>query len=149
MFYFSEGSFAEVLYQRDPFPSGNPCRMGRDLMGKIRKLSVGLILSFFLVFDIFAAPVNVATAEKVATNWYRQWHPDKIQDAIVKQIIINKSSKDSYEEDIVTFYTFRFEGGGFVLVSADDAVIPILGFSFYSDFEEEINIPALQELIKQ
>ncbi|RKY56359.1 MAG: hypothetical protein DRP89_01535, partial [Candidatus Neomarinimicrobiota bacterium] len=114
----------------------------------MKKLKIGLIFSLLLVFNVFAASVNVTKAEKVATNWYRKWHPDKIQDARVKQIIINESPKDSDKEDIVTFYTFRFEGGGFVLVSADDAVIPILGFSFYSDFDKEINIPALQELIK-
>jgi len=42
-------------------------------------------------------------------------------------------------------YIFRFVSGGFVLVPADDACIPILGYSFDGDMPEVIDNPSTNE----
>ena len=45
--------------------------------------------------------------------------------------------KSPYE----TLYFFSIDGGGFVIVSADNRVQPILGYSLHSDFNVD-NIPS-------
>ncbi|MDD4603469.1 MAG: C10 family peptidase [Bacteroidales bacterium] len=46
-------------------------------------------------------------------------------------------------ENVPSIYIFRFVSGGFVLVAADDASIPILGYSFENDMPAVIDHPSL------
>jgi hypothetical protein len=48
-------------------------------------------------------------------------------------------------KNIVTIYTFIFDPVGFVIVAADDAAIPILGYSDESTIPREITNPATKE----
>lgn len=85
-------------------------------------------LSFFVVMSLVfgsmqAAPVDIQTAKKVAENYYKHYAPEAIKNFGVKNVFTNEYN------GLTTFYMFTFNEGGFVLVSADDAVIPVLGYS--------------------
>jgi hypothetical protein len=81
-----------------------------------------LVLSLSLVLS--AAFVPVDRAKKVATNQYTHYCADvSTKGADVINVVENK-----YEGE-TTWYAFEFAQGGFVIVSADDSVYPVLGYS--------------------
>lgn len=80
--------------------------------------------------NIFASPVSQEYAEKIATCFYKHYAPDKT-DFTVSDVVIKQ------KEGVNTLYIFLFKSGGFVLVSADDAAIPVPGFSGDSPFDKE------------
>jgi hypothetical protein len=85
------------------------------------KKSLLLVLSTALVLS--AAFVPVDRAKKVAENQYKQYCADEsTKGANIINVVENR-----YEGE-VTWYAIEFEKG-FVIVSADDAVRPILGYS--------------------
>jgi hypothetical protein len=96
--------------------------------------------TFTLFFVILIAavamanPVDKKTAEQVAKNHFAHYAPATIHD-----FSLNGSFETVYE-GLTTFYTFTFTSGGFVMVAADDASIPILGFSYEGNpSAEDIN----------
>ncbi len=87
-------------------------------MRKIILLAILLAATMWSV-SVTAAPVDEATALRVALNYCKTQQAGDLQ-------LVNISSAMPYRE----FYTFVGESGkGFVLVSADDCVLPILGYS--------------------
>jgi fibronectin type 3 domain-containing protein len=80
-----------------------------------------LILATTLMLS--AAFVPVDRARKVAENQYMQY----CADASTKSANVVNVVENVYEGE-VTWYAFEFDNG-FVIVSADDAVRPILGYS--------------------
>ncbi len=96
------------------------------------KKTLFTLLFLFAGILLWASPVSMESAQKVAAKFYKHYVPAK------SAVII-----DSYASDYqgtVTYYTFIFENGDFVLVSADDAIIPILGYSDQGNFDKN-NIP--------
>lgn len=83
----------------------------------------------------FANPVDKKTAEQVAVNHYAAYAPAAIHDYSV-----SNSFETPYDGKI-TFYTFTFTSGGFVMVAADDASLPVLGYSYESSStaDQEVN----------
>lgn len=97
-----------------------------------------LFFSLFLTFiciDIFASPVDTTTAKLAATHFLAQ-HSDASRAAAPLQL--------SYQLDNAAqqacVYVFNRAGGGFVITSADDHVLPVLGFSVDGEFRTE-NMP--------
>ena len=91
-----------------------------------------LILATSLILS--AAFVPVDRARKVAENQYMQY----CADASTKSANVVKVVENKYEGE-ATWYAFEFDKG-FVIVSADDAVKPILGYSdhgFVSDLNRD------------
>ncbi len=97
----------------------------------MKKLNLFLLLLAFS-FGLFAAPVSLESARIVATNFYKQ-NSVKSNYAVSDVVTYQK-------EGVNTFYIFIYEAGGFVIVSADDAVIPVLGYSTTDPFDKN-NIP--------
>jgi photosystem II stability/assembly factor-like uncharacterized protein len=87
--------------------------------------------------EVRAKQVSQADAQLVAVTFYRLNNPSAISSPTVRSVSV--CSKDA----IPAFYIFRFVSGGFVLVAADDAVIPVLGYSFDSEMPETIDHPAV------
>lgn len=78
-------------------------------------------------------------AAKLAISFYRLNNSAGVTDPLIQsQSVISL-------DNVSTLYVFRFVSGGFVLVSADDAVIPILGYSFENDFPDAVSNPATKE----
>ena len=78
-------------------------------------------------------------AQQFAVTFYRLNNPSGIQDPQVKSVSVKAW------DNVPAFYVFRFVSGGFVLVAADDASIPVLGYSFENDMPETIDNPATKE----
>ncbi|MFH1159602.1 MAG: C10 family peptidase [bacterium] len=83
-----------------------------------------------------AKPVSQAEAEQIAIAFYTHNAPVSITDYTVEKVFVTRYDGET------TFYTFIFRAGGFVLVAADDASIPVLGYSFENGMPEEITNPA-------
>lgn len=90
-----------------------------------KKLCSLLVLAALCGVRLAASPVDASTALRVAHNYCMMQGADNLK-------LTNISSQLPYRE----FYTFVGDNGmGFVLVSADDCVLPILGFSADSRFD--------------
>jgi photosystem II stability/assembly factor-like uncharacterized protein len=100
----------------------------------IKKLLFTFIIVFFSTL-IYAKPVTMDNAKIVAINCYKHYASSTKTD-----FTINDSFKTEYK-GITTYYTFIFSSGGFVMVAADDAIIPILGYSTDATFDKN-NIPS-------
>jgi len=92
-----------------------------------------------LIPAVWAKHVTQQDAAKVAVSFYRLNNPM----GIVDPQLLSQSVRSW--ENAPAIYTFRFISGGFVLVAADDASIPILGYSFENDMPEVIDNPATKE----
>lgn len=98
----------------------------------MRKLFLSIVLTIACSM-LWANPVTVKTAEQVAKNWYAHNASSKVSNFEVSKTIAEKYN------GLTTFYTVIFKSGGFVLVSADDAARPILGYSTEGNFNGEFN----------
>ena len=85
-----------------------------------------LFLFSVLAFSValMAGPVNPQKARNVALNFMVQNSPSFTKNSACS-LIYTKLGQQSGD---TLFYVFKV-GAGFVIVSADDAVIPILGYS--------------------
>lgn len=99
----------------------------------IKKLSISLIIVCFSTL-IFAKPVPVNVAQNAAINFYKHYVSGSVTDYSVKDYF------DTKYNGTTTFYTFNFISGGFVMVSADDEVMPVIGYSM-EDYFDKNNIP--------
>jgi len=88
-----------------------------------------------LVYSGMANPVDIKSAQKVAENFLSA---KKSQNLVLNKVIEFKKG------DLVTFFAFSSESGGFVLVSADDNVKPILAYSDNSTFSYPVESPEVK-----
>ena len=77
--------------------------------------------------------------QKLATGFYKHYNTGIAGTPAVDQVYTTNY------QDLTTFYTFTFTTGGFVIMAADDASIPVLGYSFDSPMPQEITNPATKE----
>jgi hypothetical protein len=90
-----------------------------------------LTISLAMVFVAgWAIHVPQQDAAKLATAFYRVNNPSGITNPVIA------SSGVQEWESVPALYIFRFEQGGFVLISADDAVTPVLAYSFENSFPQ-------------
>ena len=113
-----------------------------------------LLLSFVIILNLFADPVNPEQALKIAKNFYLQMSKDKGLSNVSLTLAFTSKSKDVSAakglngQEIPVLYIFNVnQNDGFVIVSADDAVAPILGYNT-TGFYSANNVPApLMKLI--
>ncbi len=101
----------------------------------MRKLAT-LLFSLLVVTFAFGKSVTMEKASQVANNYFAQYSG--------KSMIAVESSFSKSYNGITTFYVFNYVGGGFVVVSADDAAIPVLAQSNEGFIETEITNPAVK-----
>jgi len=98
-----------------------------------------MICLVLIIPAVWAKHVPQQDAAKVAVAFYRLNNPMGIADPqLLSQTVRSWGNAPS-------IYIFRFVSGGFVLVPADDACIPILGYSFDNDMPEIIVNPSTNE----
>jgi len=83
-----------------------------------------LVAAFFIGINILcASPVDMKTAQKVAQNFF-----GGVSSATVSSISLAYTETDGSGNAV--YYVFNINGtGGFVIVSADDILHPIIGYS--------------------
>ncbi|MEA1875150.1 MAG: C10 family peptidase [Bacteroidota bacterium] len=95
------------------------------------KKLITLVVVLMNICFLMANPVDIKMDEKVATNFMSIRRP--VKDNVIKKTITHKS------EGNIVYYTVNFEEGGWVMVSAEDNTIPVLGFSFTGNID--VNTP--------
>ncbi|MCD4746678.1 MAG: C10 family peptidase [Bacteroidales bacterium] len=93
-----------------------------------RKLLLSILFIAFTGF-IFANKVNVQDAKKVAFNYYFQSLTQYYNTTDYKNLEITETFVIN-ENNIPVYYVFNFRDLGFIIVSAEDALEPVLGYSF-------------------
>jgi len=99
----------------------------------MKKLSLSIMLMIF-GFGLFASSVSLQSAQTIAEKFYKHYAINKTNSTVANVITEQKDGTP-------TFYIFTFSEGGFVMVSADDAALPIIGYSADEIFDQN-NIPA-------
>lgn len=87
-----------------------------------------IISSFALYASANKAPIDSTEAKTVATNYFEHIAP-------CKSLAIRNVYKNYYN-DTLTFYAVNFLSGGYVVVSADNATIPILAYSTSNNYNQ-------------
>jgi photosystem II stability/assembly factor-like uncharacterized protein len=105
----------------------------------MKKLYSTFLFLVLLTPAVWAKHVPQSDAQNVAVTFYRLNNPAGIMAPQVRSVSVRSL------ENVSTFYIFRFVSGGFVLVAADDASIPILGYSFKNEMPETIDHPAVAD----
>ncbi len=98
----------------------------------MRKFLITFITGLISLLNVYSDPVKEQEARKIAENFYNAYAPSSKAGSS-----INKLIKEKYEGE-ESFFIYGFEKGGFVIISADDHAIPVLGYSFNSPVSENI-----------
>ena len=101
---------------------------------KIRNIL--LALSLIMSLSLFAKNITLDQAQKVASNFYYEKF-NQYQGALDFKNIGTPSVIIDKEGSLANYYVFHFNSGGFVIISAEDCLNPILGYSFDSKYETE------------
>ncbi|NVO04034.1 MAG: C10 family peptidase [Bacteroidetes bacterium] len=83
---------------------------------------------------MFANPINQGTAGQIAINYFNHYSNFKVTNNSISAVY-----PQTYE-GLVTSYIFTFQTGGFIIISADDAALPILGYSVNNNYDPN-NVP--------
>ena len=102
---------------------------------------------------VFANPVDLQRAKQVGQSFLKtrpkmqrgnkalQFNLVKTEKATINKVQSNGSIlRSAASEEMPMFYVFNNDGGGFVIVSGDDRVKPVLGYSETNSFDPN-NIP--------
>ena len=101
----------------------------------MRKPILSLITFLLLSNVIFAANIDVNYAMQVAVNFYHQTTGKTVRLALAYQSL-NTVATNNLALGEPLYYAFNVEGAkGFVIISADDLVKPVLGYSTDQSFK--------------
>ncbi len=93
-------------------------------------------LLLLLITQVFAASVSMERAQVIASNWLTH----------VKGARATASDVTTLDyQGHTSLYIVSFSEGGFVIIPADDSVIPVLGYSETNVAVSDITHPAVQE----
>ena len=106
-----------------------------------------IFFSFFLLFsNSFSQYVSTDRAKLIAKNIYIERNKTFEKNATE---VTFKEESTIYHKEIPVFHILKTIEPGFVIVSADERITPVLGYSFNSTFDEN-NIPdCLQWLLEK
>ncbi|MCK4653915.1 MAG: C10 family peptidase, partial [Candidatus Cloacimonetes bacterium] len=90
---------------------------------------------------VYSAAVTITTAEQVAMNWYSERNDKVSNDFRIVESFIEKENTENI------YFIFNFDKTGFVMVSADDATIPILGYVFEHNYTLENHPPQFDAML--
>ena len=98
------------------------------------------ILFLFAVLSggLFAAPVSRQAAEQAAGGWLRR-HPTPLEARLSRQAGPAEAVSDT--DGRVLYYVTPLEPQGFVVLSADDAIEPVVAFSATGRFDRSAGSP--------
>ncbi|MCD4791631.1 MAG: Spi family protease inhibitor [Bacteroidales bacterium] len=100
---------------------------------------ITIIITILCIINIYAEPVDINTAKKIALNVIHHKSNDNFE---IEKVITYK------ERELITTYVVIFKEKGWVLVSADDDTVPVFAYSTTGNFNADNLPPAKQEWIK-
>ncbi|MDP2175413.1 MAG: thiol protease/hemagglutinin PrtT [Bacteroidota bacterium] len=97
------------------------------------------IILLLSCFSVFAKPVDVNKAQKVAFNFLSNYIPiQNANECILVYTEVSKSySNLNKTESQNYFYIFNYQNKGFAMVSADDVMTPVFAYSYQNNFETQ------------
>lgn len=104
----------------------------------MKKLLLSILFLAFIGFA-FAEKVGINEARQVAQHAYYEslnyyWENVALDDVnIENQYIFNSNGEEVY-------YIFNMENYGFIIIAAEDAMVPVLGYGFTKQYDPE-NVP--------
>lgn len=101
---------------------------------------VFLVLSIFFSLSVSAKLVEIKDAKQAGITFYFQRLTNNLHQAVPYSSITIKDEFVEKTDGLPVYYIFNFAGNGYIIVSADDACYPILGYSFESSYSPE-NVP--------
>jgi len=108
-------------------------------------LSYSLFCLFLAIFPLRAEKVDAEKAGKIAHGFLRSKPHLQVQDTVSLKFtatpVKNMSAVPSSDrQDPIFYYVFDVGDAGFVIVSGDDVITPVLGFSENGGYDEN-NLP--------
>lgn len=97
----------------------------------MRKFKLTFVLFLILTTSLYARKVDPATAKTVGINFLNE----KFKSKGYKPISELKLIEERLNNSITSYYIFNSQNNGFVIISGDDAISPILGYSYENDFD--------------
>jgi len=81
---------------------------------------------------ILANPIDKETAKKVAVNFMNS----KVASSMIVKNVITEDLNGQ-----ISFYVVNFQTGGWVMVSADNSAVPVLGYNLFGEYKIEDEKP--------
>ncbi len=100
-----------------------------------------IALLIVIITNLAASPINEETARKAALNFLYKYLRLKSGN-----IDVSMGSTSNYN-NATTYYAFSVAGGGWILISADDAATPVLAYSNSGEWNEEDINPTAKKWI--
>lgn len=107
-----------------------------------------LSLALFMSVSVYSKNINHQQAKNVAVNFYFEKYNQHQEQLAYKSVDISSTYVDK-DGSQVYYYVFQFNSGGFVMVSAEDCLTPVLGYSFDSEYKEENQPENIQAWMEQ
>jgi Peptidase C10 family/CUB domain/Secretion system C-terminal sorting domain/Spi protease inhibitor len=112
------------------------------LVKKLLCLIIGLAFQGFI---LNASNVNTGDAKKTALKYYA-FYAAKYGKIPVNRLKVSDVIKEK-ENGETLFYAINFRDGGFILISAENVTVPVLGFSFEGGYASGPKSPAFHCLL--
>jgi len=91
----------------------------------MKKILLTMLMLLFIVTFLFSRPVTVDEAAQVARNWMSERTGTILLPSAIQAVDHDYDSQ---------FYIFNIEPAGFVIIAADSAARPVLGYSFENNW---------------
>jgi len=98
-----------------------------------KSLLLTLALAILAFSGSFAKEVTKEDARKAAINAYFE-KVNQYDDGISFSDVVVTYDYTRYSDGTAAFYAFDFSSGGFMIIAAEDALNPIIGYSFEGEF---------------
>ncbi|MEI6123167.1 MAG: C10 family peptidase [Bacteroidota bacterium] len=102
------------------------------------KRTILIGISFLFLLNVQAKKVDVQTAQNVGIAYYYE-HVNQFIPCDFKAMAIT-STYTELDGSLALYYVINFNKNGFIIVSADDKITPVIGYSYESSFDIN-NIP--------
>lgn len=103
---------------------------------KIRTLTITLLLCITLVQAVFASTITRQEARIIAQNFFLERIMNNQTDWKAEDLNLQDAVTLMADATNPAIYVFTNNGNGFILISAEQALSPVLGYSFNSSFPQ-------------
>lgn len=97
------------------------------------KQSFLIIFIFLFIFRLSAKHVDQHTAANVGIAYYYE-HVNQFKNIQLKDIKI-KDTHTEFKQNTAVYYIFNLVNNGYIIVSADDNITPVIGYSYESELD--------------